>query len=90
MTSFLLFIIIRSKQSGTFLHFQGSLLHKQNHFLPGTQIPIVGPEQLDVTRPDYLLILVWNLRNEVIDQMKHLRDWGGQFLVLIPEVEVIA
>lgn len=64
--------------------------HKQNHFLPGTQIPIVGPEQLDVTRPDYLLILVWNLRNEVIDQMKHLRDWGGQFLVLIPEVEVIA
>ena len=63
--------------------------HKQNHFLPGTQIPILGPEQLAVTKPDYLLILVWNLKNEVIDQMKHLRDWGGKFLVLIPEVEVI-
>ena len=63
--------------------------HKQNHFLPGTQIPILGPEQLAVTKPDYLLILVWNLKNEVIDQMKHLRDWGGKFVVLIPEVEVI-
>lgn len=63
--------------------------HKQNHFLPGTQIPILGPEQLAVTKPDYLLILVWNLKDEVIEQMKHLRDWGGKFLVLIPEVQVI-
>jgi SAM-dependent methyltransferase len=63
--------------------------HKQNHFLPGTQIPILGPERLAETRPDYLLILVWNLKDEVIEQMKHLRDWGGKFLVLIPEVKVI-
>ena len=61
--------------------------HKQNHFLPGTQIPILGPERIAETRPDYLLILAWNLKDEVMQQMEHIRDWGGKFLVLIPEVK---
>ena len=63
--------------------------HKQNHFLPGTRIPIHGPERITETRPDYVLILPWNLKEEVIRQMAHVRDWGGQFVVPIPEVQVL-
>jgi len=62
--------------------------HKQNHFLPGTQIPIYGPEQIERTRPDYLVILAWNLKDEVMRQMAHIREWGGKFVVLIPEVKI--
>jgi hypothetical protein len=62
--------------------------HKQGHFLPGTHIPIYSPDKIKETRPDYLLILPWNLKDEVIDQMRHIRDWGGQFIVPIPEVQV--
>ncbi len=63
--------------------------NKQNHFLPGLKIPIFGPERLAQTKPDYLLILAWNLKDEVIRQMGELRGWGGKFLVLIPDVEII-
>jgi 2-polyprenyl-3-methyl-5-hydroxy-6-metoxy-1,4-benzoquinol methylase len=62
--------------------------HKQNHFLPGTQIPIYGPERIEQTRPDYLVILAWNLKDEVMRQMSHIREWGGKFVVLIPEVKI--
>ena len=62
---------------------------KQNRFLPGTGIPILSPDHVAVTRPDYLLVLPWNLFDEIAEQMKHIRDWGGQFVVLIPEVRVI-
>ena len=62
--------------------------HKQNHFLPGTQIPIYGPERIAQTRPDYLVILAWNLTDEVMKQMAHIREWGGRFVVLIPEVRI--
>ena len=62
--------------------------HKQNHFLPGTQIPIYGPERIAETRPDYLVILAWNLKDEVMKQMAHIREWGGRFVVLIPEVRI--
>jgi len=61
---------------------------KQGHFLPGTHIPIYSPDKIKETRPDYLLILPWNLQAEVMDQMRHIRDWGGQFVVPIPEVRV--
>ncbi|MEZ5738602.1 MAG: class I SAM-dependent methyltransferase [Burkholderiaceae bacterium] len=61
---------------------------KQNHFLPGTMIPILAPEHVFETRPDYLLVLVWNLIDEVKEQMSGIREWGGQFLVLMPEVEL--
>ncbi|MEA2235608.1 MAG: hypothetical protein QOC81_332 [Thermoanaerobaculia bacterium] len=63
--------------------------HKQGLFLPGTHIPIHDPERITETRPDYVLILPWNLRDEIVRQMAHIREWGGRFAVLIPEVEVL-
>lgn len=62
--------------------------YKHGRFTPGTHIPIHSPEKIDQTRPDYVLILPWNLKNEIIDQMSHIRSWGGQFVVPIPDVEV--
>lgn len=62
--------------------------HKQGHFLPGVHIPIYAPEQIRRTRPDYVLILPWNLKDEVIQQMAFIREWGGKFVVPIPEVTV--
>ncbi|MEJ2008185.1 MAG: class I SAM-dependent methyltransferase [Acidobacteriota bacterium] len=61
---------------------------KQGLFLPGTHIPILPPSEIEKTRPDYLLILPWNLKDEVMQQMNHIRSWGGQFVVPIPEVRV--
>jgi hypothetical protein len=63
--------------------------HKQGLFLPGTRIPIVSPDTILETRPDYVLILPWNLRSEIAEQMAAIRDWGGRFLVAIPEVRVL-
>jgi SAM-dependent methyltransferase len=63
--------------------------HKQGLFLPGTHIPVVAPEEIDRTRPDYVLILPWNLRAEVVASLGHIRGWGGKFVVPIPCVEVI-
>jgi len=62
--------------------------HKQGKFLPGTHIPIFHPAKIRETRPDYVLILPWNLRDEIMEQMSHIREWGGQFVVPIPEVKV--
>lgn len=62
--------------------------HKQGHFLPGTHIPIYHPDKIRETRPDYLLILPWNLRDEIMEQMGYVREWGGQFVVPIPEVQI--
>ena len=62
--------------------------HKQGGFLPGTHVPIRAPEEIDRTRPDYLLILPWNLREEIMEQMAGIRAWGGRFVVPIPEVRV--
>ena len=64
--------------------------HKQGNFLPGTRIPIREPHHILETRPDYLLILPWNLREEIMTQMAAIREWGGQFVVPIPEVKVYA
>lgn len=62
--------------------------YKQGCYLPGVQIPIYAPEKIRETKPDYLLILPWNLRHEIITQMAEVRSWGGQFVTLIPEVTV--
>jgi SAM-dependent methyltransferase len=62
--------------------------HKQGRFLPGTRIPIHGPERLRETRPDYVLILPWNLKEEIMEQMADVRSWGGKFVVAIPEVRI--
>ncbi len=62
--------------------------HKQGLLLPGTRIPIRAPEALLAERPDYVLILPWNLRDEITAQMAAVRDWGGRFVVPIPTVQV--
>jgi SAM-dependent methyltransferase len=62
--------------------------HKQGHFLPGTRIPIYHPDKIKETKPDYLIILPWNLKDEIMEQMAHIRDWGGQFVTLIPDVKI--
>ena len=64
--------------------------HKQGRFLPGTHIPVYAPDQIRKTRPDYLLILPWNLKDEIIQQNAYIRDWGGRFVVPIPELTVYA
>ena len=61
---------------------------KQGHFLPGTHIPIYHPDRIRETKPDLLLVLPWNLIGEIKEQMAHVRDWGGRFVVPIPEVAV--
>ncbi len=63
--------------------------HKQGRFLPGTRLPIHAPERIFEHRPDYVLILPWNLREEISAQMAGIREWGGRFVVAIPEVEVL-
>jgi SAM-dependent methyltransferase len=62
--------------------------HKQGRLLPGSRLPIAGPERVTETRPDYLLILPWNLRQEISAQMSGIRAWGGKFVVAVPRVEV--
>ncbi len=63
--------------------------HKQGRYLPGVRIPIHGPDRLRETRPDYVLILPWNLKEEIVEQMADVRSWGGRFVVAIPEVEIL-
>jgi len=63
--------------------------HKQGRYLPGTRIPIYTPECIAETRPDYVLILPWNLRDEVTRQMAHVREWGGRFVVAVPQLQVL-
>jgi SAM-dependent methyltransferase len=62
--------------------------HKQGLFLPGTHNPIYPPARIRETKPDYLLILPWNLKKEIMEQMSFIREWGGKFIVPIPEVAV--
>jgi SAM-dependent methyltransferase len=64
--------------------------HKQQHLLPGSRVPIRDPQAIFDAEPDYMLILPWNLRDEIIAQMSDIRNWGGRFVVAVPHVEVIA
>jgi len=63
--------------------------YKQGRFLPGTHVPIRHPSALAATRPDYVLILPWNLKDEIVAQLAEVRSWGGRFVVPIPEVAVL-
>lgn len=62
--------------------------HKQGRYLPGTHIPIYHPDRLRETKPDYVIILPWNLKDEIMEQLQYIREWGGQFVVPIPNVSV--
>jgi SAM-dependent methyltransferase len=64
--------------------------YKHGKYLPGTRIPVYPPEKLQETRPDYVFILPWNLKDEIRRQLAYVGDWGGQLVVPIPEVEVLA
>ncbi len=63
--------------------------HKQGLFLPGVRIPIRSPDQIECERPDYLLILPWNLKEEIFEQMARVRSWGGRFVLAIPRLEML-
>ncbi|HEV8629156.1 MAG TPA: class I SAM-dependent methyltransferase [Thermoanaerobaculia bacterium] len=63
--------------------------HKQGRLLPGTRIPIHSPHRILDTRPDYVLILPWNLKDEVMEQMAAVRSWGGRFVVAVPRLQVL-
>jgi SAM-dependent methyltransferase len=64
-------------------------LHKQGLFLPGSHLPVFDPEHVREDRPDYLLLLAWNLRDEITEQMSHVREWGCRFVVPVPRLEVV-
>lgn len=63
--------------------------HKQGLFLPSTHIPIYSAEKIKETKPDYILILPWNLKNEIMDQMSFVKEWGAKWILPIPTLEVI-
>jgi len=63
--------------------------HKQGRFLPGTHIPIFHPDRIRETKPDYVIVLPWNLKDEVVQQLQFIREWGGRFVVPIPKVVVL-
>jgi SAM-dependent methyltransferase len=62
--------------------------HKQSKFLPGTHIPVVSPQALLQSKPDYVLILPWNLQEEIRQQLREIKDWGGRFVTPVPVVRV--
>ena len=63
--------------------------YKHGMFLPGTHIPIYPPERLREARPDLVLILPWNLREEIVEQLSFIREWGGRFILPIPRPVVV-
>ncbi len=63
--------------------------YKHGRFLPGTHIPIYSPEQIQYRRPDYILILPWNLKTEIVTQLAYAREWGAKFIVPIPMAQVL-
>jgi hypothetical protein len=62
--------------------------HKQGRLLPGSHIPVRPPGSLTATRPPYLLVLAWNLLDEILADMAHIRQWGGRFVIPVPEVDI--
>jgi hypothetical protein len=62
--------------------------HKQGRYLPGTRIPILDPDTIRRTRPDLVFILPWNIRDEVMEQLAFVREWGGRFAARAPEIRV--
>lgn len=62
--------------------------HKQGHFLPGTHIPIRSPEAIREDQPDVVLILPWNLKDEIVEQLSFIREWGGQFAARTPDLRL--
>ena len=64
--------------------------HKQGLFMPGSRIPIVDESRLRLEKPDYVLVLPWNIKNEITEQLQYIREWGGQFVTAIPELRIFS
>jgi hypothetical protein len=63
--------------------------HKQNKFLPASHIPVLNENEIKKTKPDFVLILPWNLKSEITSQLSYIKDWGGKFVIPIPETEIL-
>ena len=63
--------------------------HKQNKFLPASHIPVLEESEIRKTKPDFVLILPWNLKSEITSQLSYIKEWGGKFVIPIPEIEII-
>lgn len=63
--------------------------HKQGLYLPGTHIPIFHPDKIKETKPDYVVILAWNLKEEIMEQLKFIKEWDGKFVVFLPEMKIL-
>ena len=57
-------------------------------YLPGSHIPIMSESEILKTKPDYILILPWNIKDEISNQLSYIRDWGGKFIVAIPSIDI--
>ena len=62
---------------------------KQGKFMPGSRIPVESEERLWKERPDYIVILPWNLREEIMEQLAYVQEWGGKFVTAVPSLEVV-
>ena len=62
--------------------------HKQGRFLPGTRIPVLHPDAIFEAKPDYVLILPWNIKDEIMRKMQGIRDFGGRFVTAIPKLRL--
>jgi 2-polyprenyl-3-methyl-5-hydroxy-6-metoxy-1,4-benzoquinol methylase len=62
--------------------------YKQGKLLPGSRIPVVGKEQITITKPDYVVIFPWNLKAEITEHLAYIKNWGGQFVVAVPELQI--
>lgn len=63
--------------------------YKRGTFMPGSRIPVVGEDAIKENQPDYILVLPWNLKSEIINQLEYIREWGGKFVIAIPELEIL-
>lgn len=63
--------------------------YKQGKYLPGSRIPVEAPQKIEITKPDFVFILPWNIKDEIIGQLNFIRRWGGKFVVPLPKLEVI-
>ena len=63
--------------------------HKQNKFLPASHIPVIDEQYLKDAKPDFVIILPWNLKDEIIQQLSYINDWGGKFVIPIPALQII-
>lgn len=63
--------------------------HKQGKYLPGSHIPVVGEEEIRKREPDYILILPWNIKDEIVEQLHYVRNWNGKFVIAIPTLQFV-